>query len=203
MGSALGGINKGGLMEPRFKMGDKVWYATSGTTEKKLPCADCFGKRFLTVILGDDSKLPIPCENCSWSDESSWGYREPYPHGYVRHYEWSAKAEQRTIDGIEISNTKVEYRSSCGSGSYWRLDEDKIFLTEQEAISKAELMSIEHNNEELAKIATKEKPTRSWAWNLSYHRGCIKRAEKDIVYHTAKLNAGKVLKKESEEAKTV
>lgn len=182
----------------KYNIGDKVWYATSGTTEKHLQCTDCFGKRFLMVIMGDDSQVPIHCENCSWSDDrDSWGgYREPYPHGYVRHYEWSAKAEPRTIDGMEISNTKVEYRSSTGSGGYWRLEEDRIFFTEEEAIAKAEQLSIEHNAEELHKIATKEKPTRTWAWNLSYHRGCIKRAEKDLSYHTMKANSAKQFVKE-------
>lgn len=179
-------------MEAKFKIGDKIWYATTKASEKRVPCADCFGKRRLIVILGDDSKLDIPCEGCSWSDQDGWGYHEPYPHGYCRIYEWQCKVEEVIINRVEINVDKVEY----GFNGNYRMDEDRAFLTEEEAVKKSQELIEEQNREELAKLYKKEKPTKTWAWNLSYHRKRIKDAERDIAYHTAKLNAGKVIKKE-------
>ena len=38
--------------------------------------------------------------------------------------------------------------------------------------------------------------THTWAWNVTYHRGCIKRAESDLAYHAAKLAVAKENKEE-------
>ena len=37
----------------------------------------------------------------------------------------------------------------------------------------------------------KEKPARSWAWHVTYHRREIKRAERDLEYHTRALGIAK------------
>ena len=45
---------------------------------------------------------------------------------------------------------------------------------------------MEEEKEELL-VTSEYKDTRSWAWNATYHRGCIRQAEKDLEYHRAKL----------------
>lgn len=172
----------------KFNIGDKVWYATSGSREQKVLCPECFGKRQLRVILGDDSEVLIPCEGCSYRPE---GYYDSYPSGYCRYYEWYAEPRLVTITGLEINQEKVEYRSHTGSGSYWCFKEDECFLTEEEAKFKADQMVAEHNAKELEKIYTKEKHNRTWAWNLSYHRKRIKDAEREIEYHSKKFEYAK------------
>ena len=59
----------------------------------------------------------------------------------------------------------------------------------------------EHNQEELAKIYRKEKNNHTWSWNAHYHRDCIRRAEKDLIYHKAKLEVAKVKTKEEKRKK--
>jgi hypothetical protein len=55
------------------------------------------------------------------------------------------------------------------------------------------------DQEEREKIGAKEKPTRTWAWNASYHRKEIKRCKESIEYHERKLAAAN-LKARSEKA---
>lgn len=183
-------------MEAKYKIGDKVWCAVSNTVQKSLPCPECFGKRQLTVILGDDSKIPIPCESCSWSEQSGWGYNEPYPHGYIRYYEHQERAEEVIINRVEITGDKTDY----GYSGNYRMDADRVFATKEEAEAKSRELCFEHTEAEIAKIKNKEKPTRTWAWNLHYHRDCIKRAERDLEYHKAKLDVSKYHVKEEKKA---
>jgi len=178
-------------MEAKYKIGDKVWYATTRTVQKTMPCSECFGKKHLIVILGDDSQVPIPCVSCDFRDENSFGY-DSYPHGYVHYYEFEAKAKEVVISKVEMDANHVEYRFDGG----YCMDEDRAFDTEQEAIQKAAELAAKHNEEEQAKIYRKEKHNRTWAWNLHYHRDCIKRAERDLAYHTAKAYYAKTQVKE-------
>ena len=67
------------------------------------------------------------------------------------------------------------------------IDEDKVFLTESEAQTRADLMAAEYDAEERERIFKKEKDQRSWAWNASYHRKEIKEAERRIEHHKKKL----------------
>jgi len=78
------------MSNTKYNIGDKVWRATSGTEEKKVLCPECFGKTFLTVILGDNSQVKIWCVSCTVRSEYSY---EDISTGYVRYYEWHAKVE--------------------------------------------------------------------------------------------------------------
>lgn len=174
-------------MEAKYKLGDKVWYAGSGTVKKSFPCPECFGKCHLIVILGDDSRVPIPCQSCNFRDESNWSSYDAYPHGYVNYYEFEARARLVEITRVEITDEKVEY----GFDSCYSMDEDMAFDSEEDAVKKATELSIHHTEEEKSKVYRKEKHNRTWAWNLHYHRDCIKRAERDLAYHTAKATWAK------------
>jgi len=57
-------------------------------------------------------------------------------------------------------------------------------------------MGADADRAEREKIATKEKDTRTWAWNASYHRRQIKDAKRQLEYHTAKLNVASLKAKE-------
>lgn len=57
-------------------------------------------------------------------------------------------------------------------------------------------MAAEADAEELRRIAEKEKPTRTWSWNATYHRKEIKRCEESIARHRAKLSVASLKAKE-------
>ena len=163
-----------------FNIGDTVWYATASTVKKSLLCPECFGKKYITVILGDETTIKIPCVSCTKRDQFSY---EDYPTGYINYYEFQAKSEQVVITRVEIDVDKIEY----GFNGNYRADNDKIFETESEAVAKAIQLADKHNQEEIEKIKTKEKPERTWSWNVHYHRDSIKKAERELEYHRKKL----------------
>lgn len=174
-------------MIPKYKIGDAVWRATFGSSENYVTCHDCGGTGRLRVIFHDETVASIECRNCAL------GY-DP-PTGRVRCYDRIGKADLGVIAGIELTTERVSYR--FGSDRfYYTVEEHELFDTEAAALARAQQIAAEHDAEERNRILTKEKDTRTWAWNASYHRQCIKRAQRDLEYHTAKLSVAKVRAKE-------
>ena len=168
----------------KYNIGDKMWYAHREAKEKAIDCPDCFGKKYLTVIKGDDSRVTIDCSGCSR------GYMPPA--GFVTYYEHSASVEEITIQGMDIDPSgKTSYKFNATSCSWRNADESELFATKEEAEKRAIELSEEHNKRELARINLKEKDGRTWSFNACYHRKGIKQAEKDLAYHTDKLNVAK------------
>ena len=162
-----------------YNIGDKVWYAQRKTEEKTVKCPECFGKKYLTVILGDDSKVTIDCAGCAS------GYNPPL--GYIFYWEQYSDVSLVTINRVEINTDYVEYKF-CGN--YIAKDTD-IFPTKELAEIRAKELAEEHNREELEKIYRKEKHNHSWAWHVHYYRDMIRRAERDIERAREKLDFAK------------
>lgn len=163
----------------KYQIGDVVWYAARTEQEKTMECPDCCGKKFLTVIFGDDSRVTIDCITCSR------GY-EP-PKGYVTYTTQKSSTRQVGIERMEIGCGEEKY----GFGSCYLADATELFDTEEEAEKRAVELAIEQEKAELARINMKGERHRTWAWNATYHRKCIKDAKKSIAYHEAKLDAAK------------
>ena len=172
----------------KFKIGDEVWRPTWDARENWVTCPDCGGTGRLRVTFHDETTVSIGCANCSV------GY-DP-PRGKVKCYDRQPDAQIGIITGMEIDGEKVEYRIASGLNSYWRLSEDELSFDRDEALAKAQAKAEAADAEERARISKKEKDTRTWAWNASYHRQCIKRATRDLEYHTAKLNVAALKAKE-------
>lgn len=167
---------------PKFTLGQQVWRPTFESSEKWIECPDCGGTGRLRVTFHDETTVSIDCQNCSV------GY-DP-PTGKVRIYERKPEAYMGTVSGIEMEPDKVTYKIySGGHGSYWLVSEDDLSTDRDEALAKAQVRADEAAAEELARIARKEKDTRTWAWNASYHRKAIKEAQRNLDYHTRKLAA--------------
>ena len=51
---------------PKYGIGDEVYFVTSSCLHGVLvPCTLCFGKRKVTVILGNDERVESECGYCS------------------------------------------------------------------------------------------------------------------------------------------
>ncbi len=167
-----------------YNIEDKVWHATWTSIDEPVTCPECFGKLYLTVILGDDSQVTIACAGCAS------GY-DP-PKGYVTYYKASAEVELVTIDRVEINPTYIEYAfNKVGCTCHIARDTD-LFATKEEAQIRAKQLEKEHNKQELAKIHRKEKNHRDWSWHVHYYRRQIRDAEKTIEYATKQLDAAKL-----------
>ena len=167
-----------------YQIGDKVWYANRESIQEKVTCPECFGKKYLTVILGDDSKVTIDCAGCAS------GY-EP-PKGYVTYYKQDVDVRLVIIDRVEINPTYIEYGfGRVGCARHIAKDTD-LFATKEEAEVRAKKLSKEWNKERLDRIHKKEKNNHTWSWHVHYYRSQIRDAEKTIKYANAQLDVAKI-----------
>lgn len=175
-------------MIPKFHIGDKVWRATFDASENYVTCPDCGGTGRIRVIMHDDTEVSIGCQACTY------GFHQP--SGKIKAYDRQARAVPGKITGVDIAINKIEYRIDGG----WICTTDNVFASEEEALIRAAELAAEFDDAERKRIGLKEKDTRSWAWNASYHRRRIKEARRQIEYHTSKLNVAALKAKERTDA---
>ena len=124
-------------MTKTYKVGDGVWYATFEVREEKVPCPVCYGNKSVIVRLGNGDDVQVECDYCGKGLERAMGF--------VSEYVQLPRAEYRIITNRSIEETSegevVEYRSTC-----YLLDVNKMFTTEEEALSCAETLAITANN---------------------------------------------------------
>lgn len=129
--------------KPKFKIGDRVWYATTREKSEKAPCPDCLGKGKWPIKspIGEDFEIDCPRCTKGWS-----AYGDLTLNNYVGH------AVPLTIGQVTAStrnlhrDSRVEYmcnETGVGSGSVY--PEEHLFETESEAGAIANLMASERN----------------------------------------------------------
>lgn len=162
-------------MKPQFNIGDVVYAAVLEGKEESIPCPDCFGTKCLRVILGDGTEHTIDCAGCS-----PGGYDRP--SGLIRISRYSARAKRITISGMDISETGCEYRSGCDN-----YQAANLFHDEAGAVARAAVLAKDREAQQLDELRRKEKPARTWAWHVHYHRRLIRDAKETIARSEAKL----------------
>lgn len=170
----------------KYQIGQPIWRATWDASGSYVTCPDCGGTGRLRVTFHDETQVSIACANCAR------GY-EP-PTGFIHVYDRKAVARLTTITGCEVEGDKVEWRTTDS----YRNPESDLFDNEADCLARAAEMAAEADREEREKVNRKHKDTRTWAWNVSYHRNQIKEAQRQIEYHTRALNVAKVRAKEPE-----
>ena len=172
----------------KYNVGDSVWHPTWHTTENYVTCPDCGGTGRIRVIFHDDSQVSVECRNCGP------GYNPPT--GRIKVYDRKPDAQYVIITGMELTSedgiSKILYNCS----NAWHVSQEDLFDNSEDASAAAIQKCLELDKKDRDKVLRKEKDTRTWAWNASYHRNCIKKAEKDIAYHTDKLNVASLKAKE-------
>ena len=163
----------------RFNVGDVVYHATYSTSARNVECPHCLGTGRVRIIFADDVEASIGCGNCAS------GY--DLPSGKVTIWDGHTAVQVRTVSGFTQHHEKVEWRLGGADGYCWVANDEDVFATEEEAEARAEVLAAEATKWNEAKVYNKEKNTRSWAWNASYHRSEIKRAKQQIEYHEKKL----------------
>lgn len=183
--------------KPKYNIGDVVYVGKWEAREFTEPCPDCGGTRKLKVILFDGTEYDIACEGCKR------GYDGPY--GFVRRTAYKASVSELVIQGVEMgcfSDEKGQWKYRLGYEigsnicSYQSVKESEIFLDEQAAMQFALAKGRQMEINEASRVMMKEKPTHTWAWHVTYHRREIKRAKRDLEYHSQKLGIAKEKSKE-------
>lgn len=168
------------MSEPKFKMGQQLWRASFESTAAWVTCPDCGGRGHIRCLLHDDTMVTVNCEGCRV------GY-DP-PSGTVRVFNRAPNAVLAIVTGITLDGKGIEYRTA----DHYCVQEDDLFVEAEDALAAAKIKAETASREELERIQKKEKDTRSWSWHVHYHRKCIKQAEEQIEYHTARLNVARV-----------
>jgi hypothetical protein len=163
-----------------FNIGDVVWIAVVTAVEKSTTCPDCFGKRFLKVILGNDSVVTVDCPECQRGCYGS--------QGEVRSHEYAPKVEEVTVTGVEKEGERLRYRFF----GHYNVNDCDVFANREGAEARMVVLAREKSSDDAKRFVSKEKPTRTWAYNATYHRGCIRRAERELAYHRSKLEVCKL-----------
>uniref|UniRef100_A0A6H1ZM92 Uncharacterized protein n=1 Tax=viral metagenome TaxID=1070528 RepID=A0A6H1ZM92_9ZZZZ len=168
-------------MKP-FEIGQAVFMAHFGRQETFVTCPDCLGSKHVLVILGDGTEVTIECGGCD-----PGGYQPS--QGVIRQYAYDNKYHKHTVTGVKVSTTGVEYElDNYGDGSYFTGKAEEVFATQEEAIAAGVVRKLELEVEENKRLMSKTKNARSWAWNATYHRQCIKRLERELEYHRSKVS---------------
>jgi hypothetical protein len=179
---------------PKYKIGDVAWYASCNKhVYKYIPCPVCYGKSEITVILGNDDRVIVPCSYCEE------GYRGPT--GTVGEYQIMTKAEIFRITGMEINmcgdKEVVEYRMANGNSSYWVKKENELFDTQEDALKKAEELKAQDEKDENEKSERlKYNNLKSYSWNAGHHLRSAKQAQHDFEYYSKKAVLCKAKTKE-------
>jgi hypothetical protein len=180
------------VVEELFQIGQGVWCASIKNTQKSVTCPDCLGKKFIFVRLQTSEELSIDCDLCKSGYYGSLGY--------VQFSEFQAHVERMEVTGIEVrtpsGKPEERVRYSFNYGYFYGCD---VFLRADHAEERAEFLMREYTKKEEENFNGKYNHKRNWAWNVRYHRECIRRAQKELVYHTSKLEVSKSHVKEEKQ----
>jgi hypothetical protein len=162
--------------------------------QKNVPCPDCEGKRYNTIIL-DGETFTIDCRGCERGWMGSTGYLETY--------EYTPSVFEGKISGVEKSwnEDSFEYHVSESPSSSKILKEENTFATREEAEDRAVVLARDQSDEEAKKITKKTKPNSSWAWHVRYYQKQIRDAEETIERASLQLDAAKKHVKVEKEVK--
>lgn len=183
------------MQKPKYNIGDTAWAFYYDNVKDYETCPDCRGDKYVTLTLGCGNKFTLECETCT-----PGGYESAT--GRIAFFKRRAEDFKVTITSVDVSGGKLEYKYERGGNFAYYAKESELASTKEKAIALGEEAAREANEKERYDFYTRERPDKKWSWNVSYYRGQIKKATKDLEYYGKMLDAQKEFaKKEREEAK--
>jgi len=162
----------------KFNIGDNVYNARCQWASKRELCPICFGKLQVTLVLGNNDSVILPCNYCAPGFE--------YPTGCISIYDYIIEAELVTITDIkvEISSSGEIYKYHSGCYSY---DTENLFTNKEDALKRAvELKEVLDRDQEKRIDWIKKDKKKSFSWDAGYHLRHIKDLKKEIERHEQK-----------------
>lgn len=177
---------------PKFSFGQRVFAATTVTTQKSYPCPDCFGSKKWTLVSPAGQHHTTTCPRCSGGSMFP-SHLKVVPLKYTSH---EPKIIPLTIGSISFrvydKPVSVEYmclETGIGSGTVYR--DDTLFETAEEAEISAFILASERNSksdqtpehleiQEFQYLTIQE----SWldlAWHLQYDSWARARAFQELI----------------------
>jgi len=158
-----------------FKIGDTVWVGEFQQRKDRVPCPVCFTKRYVTLILGDDTEVEVECKFCDVGHFGAQGY-------VIDGYHYVTTATPKTITGMDIRKDEITYWFG-GIGH----QEERVAATEEEAVAKAQVDADKYNtNKRELQLERKHTSYKSYTWNAGYFMKKAKGALQDHKHYTEK-----------------
>lgn len=160
--------------KPPFQLGDTV-YVVQGCrcVPVEKTCPVCFGKRCVTVILGNGKLENVMCEYCGNGYEG--------PRGYVVDHEPQFAVRQAIITGASFTNHKWEFALDYGRTG---TGESELFRDEESAeAARAKLMEEIKKEEACASTNRLNYSKTKLTWRVGYHRKRIRDLEREVEHH--------------------
>ena len=159
----------------KYQVGDQAWHARCDWRAVKKLCPVCYGKLKVTLILGNEDSVTMPCDYCRVGFST--------PTGEVEEYEHVIEPKLVTITAVELSisktGTDVEYRDGC-----YVYRDDTLFRDKAGAIAKGEELKVALDKEqEVGAARIKIKKHEKYSWNAGYHLRLAKRDRESAERH--------------------
>lgn len=148
-------------MIKKFNVGDTAWYSKCRWEPVRKQCPTCFGKKEVVLTLGNDEQVVLPCGGCSP------GYTSPT--GTISEYEYVVEPVEIRITGLDIEidgdSESIRYKSDN-----FRYDDDDLFLTKEEAATRAGGKKAKLDEEQQTRAEyIKQNVHKSFSWNAHYY----------------------------------
>ena len=164
--------------KPPFQLGDTV-YVVQGcrSVPVEKTCPVCFGKRCVTVILGNRELENVLCDYCGNGYEG--------PRGYVVDHEPQSAVRQAIITGASFTNHQWEFALDYGRTG---IGESELYRDAESAeAARAKLME-EIKKEEVRMLTNRVNYSKTkLTWRVGYHRKRIRDLEREAEYHRKQL----------------
>jgi len=163
-------------MKMAYKVGDEVWFARCGNEHIQETCPVCYGKLEVTLILGNEDKIKLPCDYCRRGIGG--------PTGVINEYDYVSKPEQIRISQVDSKETIDGIIHEYHSLPYYHHEESLLFDTKEEALAKCIMIKEEFEKDQITRTENiKKSKNKSFSWNAGYHIGEAKRNRKSAEYH--------------------
>lgn len=163
-----------------LNIGDKVWWAVCKSEQVKNECIVCFGKREITILLGNGEQVKTECEYCKNGFENA--------RGFTMDYKRTSDIKEIIITGKEVveneKGRKIEYRYQ----NYCLYFNDNIFIVKEDAENRLVEMIKEYEQEEVKRIIERKKSiTNHLSWSIGYYKKELKNAQNKVDYYLRKI----------------
>ena len=160
-------------------VGDVVWVPRVGMHRVEAVCPICFGKKRAIVILGDDSKVSVECDNCGCGYDG--------PRGVVTEYINEAIAESFAIVAVQSETTSDGEQIGYITHGGRHARDNECFSSQEEAQAVAEKMNRDQIAEDESRAdRIKKDSLKKFSWNAGYHRREAKRLREQAEVHDRK-----------------
>jgi ribosomal protein S27E len=172
-------------MDTPFEIGQNYWAPRHHAELVTLPCPACKGTRIVAIVYGDEH-VSVDCEACGKGFEG--------PQGTITEYDFTPKAERFVIASVDsLYNGRWSVRSETGQTSNF----DELCETEEAALAISAVKCAEQHESNMRSRMHGRSRAANATWSVSYHKKCIVDLERQLAWHTARINAGKVKKEKA------